>query len=311
MERFDVKNIMKSIIKKIETFRTATAQSVIQAKAETLLRLVNNDVPKKDILPIARAAAVMAVKKTPELLPYCHPVPIDFVGVEYEIKDNTITILCSVEAVAKTGLEMEALTGASVAALTIYDMLKPIDVDIEILNTKLLKKKGGKSSFIEKIPSGFKAAVIVTSDSTSQGKRSDKSGRLIEDRLKSFGVQSTYLVIPDDKDLIAQSMRDFCDKGFHLIMSTGGTGLGPRDVTVEAASTVIDREIPGIMEAARNFGQRRTPYAMLSRGLAGQKGKTLIVNLPGSSKGVEESLDAIFPGLFHAYGMMKGDGHDA
>ena len=175
---------------------------------------------------------------------------------------------------------------------------------------KLLEKKGGKTGFVEKIPAGFKAAVIVTSDSTSKGTRSDKSGRLIEERLKSLGIESSYEVIPDEKKLISSTLLKYCEKGMQLIVTTGGTGLGPRDVTVEATEAVVDRQIPGIMEAARSFGQRRTPYAMLSRGIAGQKGKTIIVNLPGSSRGVEESLDAIFPSILHSYKMMGGGGHE-
>ena len=309
---------MRSITRKIETLRQAVAESRIQARPETLKRLLSNDVPKKDILPIAKAAGVMAAKKTPELLPYCHPIALDWVDIEFEVgatygspvHENEILIRATVEAVAKTGVEMEALTAASVTALTIYDMLKPIDAEIEILSTKLIKKTGGKTSFKEKIPQGFRAAVIVTSDSTSQGTRSDKSGRLIEERLRSFGIDPAYEVISDDKILISSMLQKYCEKGINLIVTTGGTGLGPRDVTVEATEAVIDREIPGVMESARCFGQRRTPYAMLSRGLAGQKGKTLIVNLPGSSKGVEESLDALFPSLFHAYKMMRGMSHD-
>ena len=301
---------MRSVTRKIETLRRATAESRLQARPETLKRLLDNDVPKKDILPIARAAGVMAAKKTPDLLPYCHPLTIDWVEIEFDVQESLIIVRAVVEAVAKTGVEMEALTAVSVASLTIYDMLKPIDKEIEILNTKLVQKTGGKSSFIEKIPVGFKAAVIVTSDSTSKGMRSDKSGRLIEDRLKSLGVESRYIIIPDEKALIMSTIRECCEEGASLIVTTGGTGLGPRDVTVEATEAVIDRQIPGVMEAARDYGQRRTPYAMLSRGLAGQKGRTLIVNLPGSSKGTEESLDAIFPSLLHAYKMMGGASHD-
>ncbi len=301
---------MRSVTNKIETLRRATAETRVSAAAETLKRLLENDLPKKDVFPIARAAGVLAAKKTPDLLPYCHPVPIDFVEIEFHVESLWwINVRATVEAVAKTGVEMEALTAASVTALTIYDMLKPVDETIEILYTKLLQKTGGKTSFKEKIPPNFKAAVIVTSDSTSKGVRLDQSGRLIEERLRFFGVDSSYEVIPDDKDLISAALQKYCENGANLIVTTGGTGLGPRDVTVEATETVIDREIPGVMESARCYGQRRTPYAMLSRGLAGQKGKTLIVNLPGSSKGVEESLDALFPSIFHAYKMMRGLGH--
>ena len=301
---------MRSISRKTETLRRAVAEAKVQADRETIKKLLANDVPKKDILPIARAAGVMAAKKTPELLPYCHPLALDWVEIEFEVGETVITIRATVETVAKTGVEMEALTAVSVAALTVYVMLKPIDDHLEILGTKLLEKTGGKSHFKEKIPPGFNAAVIVASDSTSKGTRSDKSGRLIEERLKSFGIESSYQVIPDEKSVISQAIRDCCDKGVRLVVTTGGTGLGPRDVTVEATEDVVDRQIPGIMEAARSFGQRRTPYAMLSRGIAGQKGKTIVLNLPGSSKGVEESLDAVFPSVLHAYRMMRGASHE-
>jgi len=300
---------MRSITNKKETLRTAIAESRVAAKPETLKRLRENDVPKKDILVIARCAGIMAAKKTSDIIPYCHPLLIDHAGIEYEFADSELIIQGTAEAVAKTGVEMEALTAVSVAALTVYDMLKPIDKEVEIKSTKLLSKKGGKSDFKEKIPSGFKAAVVVTSDGTAKGTRQDKSGRIIEERLKSLGINCEYVIVPDDQGEIAATIRGFCDDGTQLVVTTGGTGLGPRDVTVEATRQVIDREIPGIMEAARDFGQRRTPYSMLSRGVAGQKGKTLVVNLPGSSKGTEESLDAIFPNLLHAYKMMRGAGH--
>ncbi len=301
---------MRSVTQKIETLRRAVAESRVLVKSETLRRLEKNDIPKKDILPIARAAGVMAAKKTPELLPYCHPIAIDWVEIEFIVQETEVLIQATVEAVAKTGVEMEALTAASVAALTIYDMLKPIDTELQITGTKLIQKTGGKSSFKEKIPVNFKAAVIVTSDSTSRGTRQDKSGKIILERLASLGIPADYSVLPDDKEIIQHGLLEYCDKGVNLILTTGGTGLGPRDVTVEAVTEVLEREIPGIMEAARGFGQRRTPYAMLSRGLAGQRGKTLIVTLPGSSSGVEESLDAIFPAILHAFKMMRGLGHE-
>ena len=315
---------MKSIMNKTTTLRKATAVSTVLAKPEAIERLKANDVPKKDILIVARVAGVMAAKKTPDFIPYCHPIPIDSVEIEFEVLADRIIVTASVEAIWKTGVEMEALTAASAAALTIYDMLKPIDKEMEISSTKLVSKKGGKSDFVQKFPKDFKAAVIVTSDGTSKGARQDQSGKIIKERLESFGIKPSYTILPDDKDqivaiyLVGSLGRGEYEEGYsdinvyiilNLNLSTGGTGLGPRDVTVEATREIIDREIPGIMEAARAYGQERTPYSMLSRGLAGQKGNTIIINLPGSSKGVEESLNAIFPAVLHSYKMMKGLGH--
>lgn len=300
---------MKSVTDKIETLRKATAVSSIKASPEAIRRLQSNDLPKKDVLIVARIAGVMAAKKTSEIIPYCHPLPIDSIEIEFEIEPDQVVVTASVEAIWKTGVEMEALTAASVAALTLYDMLKAVDKNLEILSTKLVSKKGGKTSFVERVPKDFCAAVIVTSDGTHEGKREDTSGKIIKERLEEFGISPSYIILPDDKDLIRSKLLELCDKKVHLILTTGGTGLGPRDMTVEATSEIMDREIPGIMEAARAYGQKRTPYAMLSRGLAAQKGKTIILNLPGSSNGVRESLNAIFPHVLHSYLMMGGAGH--
>ena len=300
---------MKSVSEKIETLRTASAVSILKTTPEAICRLKANDLPKKDALIVARIAGISAGKKTGDLIPFCHPLPLDLVDIEYEVTLDAVIFTALVSTVAKTGVEMEALTAVSVAALTLYDMLKPLEVELEILSVKLISKRGGKSDFVEKVPSGFTAAVIVTSDGTSQGKRQDKSGKVIEERLKRYGINPSYKILPDEKDMIVQELKRLCAEKVRLILTTGGTGLGPRDVTVEATREVIDREIPGIMEAGRAYGQKRTPYAMLSRGLAGQKGNTLIINLPGSSKGTEETLNAIFPALLHSYGMMRGEGH--
>jgi len=301
---------MRDVGDKIETLRSATAVSVVTMAAETARRLQANDVPKKDILPIAKAAAVMAAKKTQELIPYCHPLPIDVVDVTLDVGTDRVTIHCTVTAIWKTGVEMEALTASSIAALTIYDMLKPIDKNMEIVSTKLLAKTGGKTDWVEKLPANFKAAVIVTSDGTAVGKRVDNSGKIIKERLESLGVREVaYLILPDEKEQIRQALLDYCVQGVQLILTTGGTGLGPRDVTVEATKGVIEREMPAVVQAFQAYGLKRTPYAMLSRGLAGVREGTVIVNLPGSSNGAREGMNALFPYLLHVYKMMKGGGH--
>ncbi|MFQ5512628.1 MAG: bifunctional molybdenum cofactor biosynthesis protein MoaC/MoaB [Candidatus Krumholzibacteriia bacterium] len=300
---------MKSVTAKTLTLRRAVASGCVKASTPAIRRLQSNDLPKKDVLAVARVAGTHCAKKTFEIIPYCHPLPVDLVEIKFDVGEDFVHIRATVEAVAKTGVEMEALTAVSAAALTIYDMLKPIDTGIEIQSVKLESKKGGKRDFPQRVPAGFKAAVLVVSDGTHQGTREDRSGRLIRERLEALGLRPSYEILPDEEERIAAALRGLAERGTDLVLTTGGTGLGPRDVTVEATRRVIDREVPGIAEAMRTYGQSRTPYAMLSRGVAGLCGRTIIVNLPGSSRGTEESLNAILPGVFHAFPMLKGDGH--
>lgn len=296
---------MISIEHKTETLRTARAQAVVRAAPGTILRLKRNDLPKKDVLIVARTAGMMAAKKTPELLPDCHPLNLEAVDVRLETGKSRILIEARVALTAKTGAEMEALTAATVAALTVYDMLKPIDEGMEITGVKLLEKIGGKSDRSFAPPPRFRAAVVVVSDRSSRGTRKDACGPRILARLQSMGVRKrSYHLVPDEEPRIASLLGDLCEKGTDLILTCGGTGLSPRDVTVEAARRVIEREIPGIAETARAYGQRRTPFAMLSRGIAGQRGKSLLVTLPGSPKAAQEWLAALFPGLMHAFEVM-------
>jgi molybdenum cofactor synthesis domain-containing protein len=201
--------------------------------------------------------------------------------------------------------------GASVAALTVYDMLKPIDKQIEITSVRLLNKKGGKSDFKEHAPL-IRSSVIVCSDSVSSGKKEDKAGRVILERLKVLGLQEpSYVVIADDAELIRSRVVLEREKGTQLLLFTGGTGLSPRDVTPETIRPLLDREIPGVMEAARAYGQERMPHAMLSRGVAGFIGDMLVLTLPGSTRGAEETMDALFPQLLHVFKIVRGAQHDS
>lgn len=295
---------------KTTTLRKAKAEATLILNPTAFGMLRDRKTPKGDPLEVAKVAGVLAAKKTSELIPYCHPLPLDQVTIDYTLDQGEVKITSSVTAIWKTGVEMEALIACQVTAATIFDMLKMVDPKIKITNVHVVEKTGGKSDYQEALPQDFKAAVIVTSDGTAAGKRKDRSGEMIKKRLEDFGITPVeYIILPDTIEEIQQALLHFSEKKFNLIITTGGTGLGPRDVTVEATKAVIDREIPGIMEAARTFGQQRTPYAMLSKGIAGLRGNMLILNLPGSSKGTEESLDAIFPAVLHGYKMMGGGGH--
>ncbi len=302
---------MKDVSEKLDTLRIATAEATITASQETIDLVKKGEVPKGDVLGMARAAGILSAKKTSELIPLCHQVPLDVVDLDFETKEYSITIKSVAKAIWKTGVEMEALTAVSIAALTIYDMLKPLDNTLEITGIKLVSKKGGKSSWKEEFESPLKTAILVLSDSVSQGKKEDRSGKIIREKLKNQPVEVvTYEILPDEFDLIKNRLLELCDnEKIDLILTTGGTGLSPRDTTVEATREVIEREVPGISEAIRIYGFKRTPYAMLSRGISGTRGKTIIINLPGSSKGASESMDALFPWVLHSFHILRSKPH--
>ncbi len=316
---------MRDISSKQITLRTAKAIGVIFCSAETISLIKNEQLPKGNLFDVARAAGFLGAKLTPQLLPHCHPVVIDGLDLKFDflnsdthrdllpeniLKRNGIVISGEAKSIGRTGIEMELLTAISVAALEIYDMLKPVDKELEIGHIKLLEKKGGKSDRNKYFSSPPVCAVLVCSDSTAEGKREDKSGVLIKEKLEGLNAEVRhYQILPDDKEQIQQQILDWVKEDIHFIFTTGGTGLGPRDLTVEAVKEILERDADGVTEAMRNFGQQRTPMAMMSRAVAGSIGHTLIVTLPGSSNGARESLEAILPGVFHARKMMEGGGH--
>ncbi|OPZ84226.1 MAG: Cyclic pyranopterin monophosphate synthase accessory protein 2 [bacterium ADurb.Bin429] len=304
---------MRDITHKTLTARSAVAEATLRVSPATMACIHRQAVPKGDPLPVARMAAIQAAKQTSLLIPYCHPVPLDFVGVEFALTETMIQVTASVKAVYKTGVEMEALTAASVAALTLYDMLKMLDEEMEIIGVRLIEKRGGQTEYMESFTLPVRAAVLVMSDTIAAGEKEDYSGRLIAERLQAEGVEvADYRIIPDDPAMITATLCAYADiEHYDLVLTTGGTGFSSRDNTPEAMNAVITRDIPGIPEALRAYGQSRTPYAMLSRGRAGLRHNTLIINLPGSKRGVAESLDALFPGLLHAFHLIRGNtAHD-
>ena len=302
---------MVNITHKPKTLRKAIAQAIVQvSKQETIDALVNKTVPKGDVFEMAKTAGLFAVKRTSDMIPDCHPIPVEYTKVWYEIDGLAITIKMEVHAIYRTGVEVEAMHGASVVALTMYDMLKPIDKGIEIQNIKLVEKKGGKTDFRNLLSQPISAAVIVCSDTISAGKKEDRAGKVIIEKLEKLEIAiAEYSIIPDEVADIQKQVSAHVEAGTRLVILTGGTGLSKRDMTPEAILPMLDREVSGIAETIRNYGQERTPYAMLSRSVAGFIGETLVLALPGSTKGAEESMDAIFPAVLHIFKVAEGAPH--
>jgi molybdopterin adenylyltransferase len=156
-----------------------------------------------------------------------------------------------------------------------------------------------------------KAAVLVVSDRSAAGIRLDRSGPALANRLVQLGFTVACIrIVPDEKEVVVRLLREWVADQVHLILTTGGTGLGPRDLTPEATLEVIDRRVPGMEEAMRHESMRFTPYAMISRAIAGTAGKSLIVNLPGNPTGALENLKAIEPALEHVLKLLAGEKAD-
>ena len=292
---------MIDITHKPTTLREAIAEATVSLSlAETISAVKEKRVPKGDVLEAARVAGLFGIKRTADMIPDCHPLPIEHAEVSFDVQAMAILVKVKVRTIYRTGVEVEAMHGASVAALTIYDMLKPIDKGITIDRIRLVEKMGGKSDWKDVFDKAPRAAVLVISDGIAAGKKEDRAGAAITERLNKLGVEvAQRTVVADEPDLIAAQVKAWADGKLDLILTTGGTGLSPRDRTPEAIAPILDREVPGIMEAARAYGQERMPLAIMSRGIAGMIGRTLVITLPGSTRGAQETMDALFPFVLH------------
>lgn len=302
---------MVDITHKNNTLRVATAQAIVTvSKEETILALKNRTVPKGDVFEMAKTAGLFAAKRTSDIIPDCHPLPIESTKISYEIAKLDVLITVEIKTIYKTGVEVEAMHAASVVALTFYDMLKPIDKEIEIKNIKLLHKKGGKSDKKDHFEKPIKTSVLVCSDSISKGEKEDFSGKAIVEKLESHPIElHSYDIIPDGIESIQNKISHYLTESVELILITGGTGLSKRDFTPEAIQPLLDREIPGIGEYLRQYGQNRMPYSILSRSIGGLIGDTLLIALPGSTNGAKESMDALFPHVLHIFKMINSGKH--
>lgn len=305
---------MNDITRKNYSLRTATAAGAVLCSAATIQLIRQDKLPKGNLFDVARAAGLLGAKATPSLIPHCHPVPIEHLDIKFELASEgergKVMIQVFAQTIYKTGIEIEAITAATVTALTVFDLLKPVDAHLEISGVRLLEKTGGKSDRKKLSGKGHTAAILVCSDSVAQGKREDASGKIIEAELKRYETTvADYKMTSDDIAEIQVHVKAWVKAGVEFIFITGGTGLSPRDQTVEAITPLLDKVADGVGEKMRQYGNERTPLAMFSRSLAGSIGKTLVVCLPGSSNGARESLDAILPAIFHANKMLQGGGH--
>ncbi|QNE46063.1 bifunctional molybdenum cofactor biosynthesis protein MoaC/MoaB [Glaciihabitans sp. INWT7] len=296
------------------TARTATATGRLVTTPDVVALVRADDLPKADVLATARIAGISGAKKTSELIPLCHQVPLSSVSIDFQFTDDAILVSATAKTVGRTGVEMEALTAVAIAGLTLHDMVKAVDPAAVLGEIRLESKTGGKRGHWTRhgviapaaVRSGT-AAVVVASTAGAAGTREDTTGPVIAAWLAEHGFAVDAVTVVADAD-IASELARVAASAPAVIITTGGTGLSPTDRTPEATIALLDRELPGVAEAIRARGLAATPTAALSRAVAGTAGGTVVVNLPGSSGGVRDGL-AVLDGLLeHLVAQVAGGG---
>ncbi|MBT1191465.1 bifunctional molybdenum cofactor biosynthesis protein MoaC/MoaB [Rhodococcus kroppenstedtii] len=300
---------------KRETTRVAVAAGVLRTTPEVVALVRADGLPKADVLSTARIAGIGGAKKTSELIPLCHPLPLTSVAISFDLAEDTIAIEATAGTTGRTGVEMEALTAVAVAGLTLHDMVKAVDPAAVLDGIRLLRKEGGKRGVwtreepaLPPAPLGDRTAVVVVASTAgAAGTREDTTGPRLVSWLteRTFDVRGPVVVADAD---IAAGLQDALDGGPALIVTTGGTGVSPTDATPEATRAILDRELPGVAEEIRRVGLGATVHASMSRGLVGVAGRTVVVNLPGSPGGVKDGLSVLDPILDHLIAQVRGGG---
>ena len=299
---------MVDVTDKVSTVRISKAEGVISMQPDTISAIQDDALPKGNVLTTAKISGVQAAKKTAELIPMCHQLNLTFVDIEFEVMANSIQIKSTVKTKEATGVEMEALTAVSAAALTIYDMCKAVDKTMSIGEINLVEKVGGKSDHATEYRP--KVGVITLSDDVSSGKNKDKSGPIFIRGFTDLGCSiEQEKVLPDGSDELISTIQNWIKDGVELIITTGGTGLGPRDLTIQTLEGIFDSKLPGVEQTLHAYGRGKVKTAMLSRLTAGVVDGAIVICLPGSTGAVKDALNVLIPTIFHTFHMMKGEKH--
>ncbi len=312
------------------TARVATASARYRTRPDVIALVRGDGLPKADVLATARLAGIGGAKRTSELIPLCHPLPLDAVSVDFVLERSSILITATARTTGRTGVEMEALTAVAVAGLTLHDMVKAVDAHGSLTEVRLEAKTGGRSGdwmrdaepADEAAPTtavdgatpaaaavrARTAAVLVSSTRAAAGTRPDETGPLIAAWFAEHGCAVDGVTVVADA-VIGDALDAALATAPAVIVVTGGTGVGPDDRTPEAVAARIDTALPGIAEAVRARGLAATPTAALSRGVAGIARGTVVIALPGSTGGVRDGL-AVLDGLLdHLLDQLAGGDH--
>lgn len=333
------------------TARRAVAAAVVSMAPGTAELVARGDLPKGDVLGTARLAGIMAAKRVPELVPLAHSLPLTKVDVRtaVDVAAGEVRIESEVRTVGKTGIEIEAMTSALIAAINVYDMVKGVERGVEIGTVRLVHKSGGRTGdFDAPTPWGgpleggsvagadaaqaqaggsvtgataappprdaprpvdppIRVGLLTVSSSRAAGPADDPGSVALRALAEALGAQIAGADrVADDRTAIAARIASFADDDrVDVVLTAGGTGMTVDDVTPEATLDVCDRQVPGIAEALRQASQQHTHAWPLSRGVAAARGRTLVVNLPGTPKAAAEAEPVLAPVLDHVVRLLR------
>ncbi len=302
---------MVDVSNKPTTQRTAVAEGRVHVGTLVAQAIRADSLKKGNLLQVARLAGIQAAKRTADLILLCHPLAITHVDVQATLEGEYVGLQATVRTTGQTGVEMEALTAVTVAALNVIDMGKALNPQMMIESVKVIEKRGGKSDFGKntEADSHLRVALLTISDSRSAGTAEDLATPMLVKAVNEFlGMKvDECRLVPDDQKLISKQLRSWIEAKTAptLILTTGGTGIGPRDVTPEATAEVIERPHPGLLELVRSRCLPGKPHAFLSRAVAGVAGTSLIINLPGSPSGAVDTLRLMSDVLPHALATLQ------
>jgi len=296
---FDISN-------RVETLRRAVSQAVLRINPEIITQ-IKNESSETALIESAKIAAILAAKKTWELIPSSHFSQLENVKVELSLRNEVIEIVVELQGVCKSDLEIESLTAVSIAALTVYDMLRSSEDSVMIESIRLLRKSDEILGISEKVTRKLKTAVLIINVSEQHLEKDKQTEKFTIDALTKKDVDIVESkIMPSTQHEIEDTIKQFCDeKNIDLIITCGGIGLGPEDILPEVTMKLIEKKIDGISEILRFYGQRTSPLVSFSRGIAGVRGHSLIINLPGNIREISESLDLLFPRILYVSKMIK------
>jgi len=299
---------MVDVTDKFKTVRMAKSEGIIYMSPETISAIKGDTIPKGNVLTTAKISGIQSAKRTADLIPMCHQLNLTFVDIQFKVETNYILIKSTIKTMEATGVEMEALTAVSVAALTIFDMCKAIDKTMSIGEINLVEKVGGKSSHVAEYRP--QVGIITISDSVSMKKSKDRSGPILINGFTNSGCPVRFKkVLPDGSDKLTSTILNWIKKGAELIITTGGTGIGPRDLTVHTIEELLDSKLPGIEQALHDYGYKKEQTSILSRLTAGVIKNTIVISLPGSTYAVKDAINVLIPTIFHSFHIIKGEKH--